>query len=218
MLLERTILCGAAIVLIGATSASADEPTALTGSQLDGVTALRFLPDQLSRLRITVEGETDDSDSLTDEMILQELEERRLRVATDSPNSAPAGTQNSASAGTQNTAAATTAASGEGATGSWTSSPTSYRISTRTSSATDRVEPARSSSASKDVSRSRTPAWSSRQSRASATLRQRMPNERATTDVISTTASRARASLAQMRAEAGGILRHLRHQAASPRP
>jgi hypothetical protein len=265
MLLKRVIMCGV-VLLIGASSAFAEEPTALTSRELDGVTVLGFLPDLLNQLRITVEGETDDSDSLADEIIMEELEERRLRLAAGTQNSPPAGaqnsppagaqnsppagsqnsppagaqnsppvgtqnsastgmqnsaaagTQNSAAAGTQNPAAAARVASGGDATGSWTSSPTSYRTSTRTSSATDRVEPARSSSASKDVSRSRTPAWSSQQSVASAALHQRMPNERATTDVISTTAPRAWASPAQMRAEAGGNLRRLRHQGASPRP
>jgi hypothetical protein len=235
MLLERATLCGGAILLLAATSASADEPIALTSSQLDGVTVLRFLPDQLNPLRVTVEGATDDSDSLADEIIMEELEERGLRLAADSLNSAPAGaqnsppagTQNSASTGTQNSAAAATAAIGGGASGSWTETGswayTGTRTSrgtstwTRNSTASNRVETASSNSASNDVSRSRPTGWSSQRAVASEAAHRRLPDGRARTSGLSTPASRHWASVAQIRSEAGRILHRLQHQAVSAR-
>jgi hypothetical protein len=76
MHIKLAILFGSSMVLIAATSASADGPLALTDFQLDGVTPLaQYSSAELFQLRITVENATDDEpDRARDAIVQEELE------------------------------------------------------------------------------------------------------------------------------------------------
>jgi hypothetical protein len=221
MLLERVILYSGAILLIGAAGASAQEPMALTRGELDSITALRVVPDLLNRLRITVEGETEDSDRGPVVMIAEEIEESRLLLVADPPSSAPADIQS--------TTAATLAASGGNDAGSsWTGTdPSAYTDSwtsggsstwTGSSTAGKRIETGSSSSAANDVSRSRNSGWSSPPAVASNADHLRAPDGRAGTGGISIPAARHWGAVAQIRADTGRVLHRLGVQAAAARP